>query len=118
MVAAEASSLKLSRMLHQILCTCLHTDSESHTFHTFAGQARNIVNYNHDVYTDTVTSNPTAWKWSAIEALCHDRYSVKSDVWSFAIVLFELCSVLVYKQISTGIVLEDAVRSHTCWLLV
>jgi hypothetical protein len=67
----------------------------------------------------TVTSNPTAWKWSAIEALCHDRYSVKSDVWSFAIVLFELCTVLVYEQISTGIVLEDA--SHVplgCSLLL
>jgi hypothetical protein len=118
MVVAEASSLKLSRMLHQILCTCLHTDSESHTFHTITGLARNLDKYNDDVYTATVTSNPTAWKWSAIEALCHDRYSVKSDVWSFAIVLFELCTVLVYKQISTGIVLEDAVRSHTCWLLV
>jgi hypothetical protein len=77
----------------------LYTFQNSHTFHTIAGLARNLDKYNDDVYTATVTSNPTAWKWSAIEALCRDRYSVKSDVWSFAIVLFELCTVLVFETL-------------------
>jgi hypothetical protein len=40
-----------------------------------AGLARNLDKYTDDVYTATVTSNPTAWKWSSIEALYHDRYS-------------------------------------------
>ena len=38
------------------------------------------------------TSNPTAWKWTAPEGLNDAEFSIKSDVWSFGIVLLELCT--------------------------
>eukprot|EP00039_Didymoeca_costata_P003491 m.68018 g.68018 ORF g.68018 m.68018 type:complete len:703 (+) comp11932_c0_seq1:464-2572(+) len=37
-------------------------------------------------------SNPTAWKWTALEGIRDEVWTSSSDVWSFGVVLAELCS--------------------------
>uniref|UniRef100_A0ABM5G599 Tyrosine-protein kinase n=1 Tax=Pogona vitticeps TaxID=103695 RepID=A0ABM5G599_9SAUR len=44
-----------------------------------------------DVYLSYSSSIP--YKWTAPEALSHGRYSVKSDVWSFGILLYEIVTL-------------------------
>lgn len=46
--------------------------------------------YQMNKYTNQV-SNPTAWKWTAPEGNEDDLYTIKSDVWSYGIMLAELC---------------------------
>ena len=55
-----------------------------------------------DVYNDAgqyqanvgyKTSNPTAYKWTALEGLTQSVFTIEGDVWSFAIVLSEICSL-------------------------
>jgi serine/threonine protein kinase len=59
------------------------------------GLARDVDGADEESYQrnkyQNVQSNPTAWKWTAPEGLNDDIYSIKSDVWSFGIVLAELC---------------------------
>uniref|UniRef100_A0A8C4S6L9 non-specific protein-tyrosine kinase n=1 Tax=Erpetoichthys calabaricus TaxID=27687 RepID=A0A8C4S6L9_ERPCA len=43
-----------------------------------------------EVYISNAVKIP--YKWTAPEAITHGRYSVKSDVWSFGILLFEIIS--------------------------
>ena len=38
-------------------------------------------------------SNTTAWKWTALEALTKSKYTIEGDVWSFGVVLSEICSL-------------------------
>jgi hypothetical protein len=38
-----------------------------------------------------VESNHTAWKWTALEGLEDNEFTIKADVWSFGVVLAELC---------------------------
>ena len=42
-----------------------------------------------DVY-ETYTGTKCPIKWTALEALCHRHFTIKSDVWSFGILLYEL----------------------------
>ncbi|XP_067410646.1 protein-tyrosine kinase 6 [Emydura macquarii macquarii] len=55
------------------------------------GLARLIKN---DVYLSNSHNIP--YKWTAPEALSHGRYSIKSDVWSFGILLYE---IITYGQV-------------------
>ena len=38
-------------------------------------------------------SNPTAWKWTSLEGIRDSVYTVEGDVWSFGVVLAEICSL-------------------------
>ncbi|XP_054835038.1 protein-tyrosine kinase 6 [Eublepharis macularius] len=72
------------------------------------GMARLIKD---DVYFSYSHNIP--YKWTAPEALSHGRYSVKSDVWSFGILLYEIVTLgqnpypgmtnsEVFRQVQTG----------------
>ena len=53
------------------------------------GMAREIIN-NSDYYSSTGGNIPI--RWTAPEALFHQMYSEKSDVWSFGMTIFEIWS--------------------------
>ena len=38
-------------------------------------------------------SNPTAYKWTSLEGLRHQIYTIEGDVWSYGIVLAEISSL-------------------------
>jgi len=38
-------------------------------------------------------SNPTAWKWTSLEGLRQSTYTIEGDVWSYGILLSEICSL-------------------------
>ncbi|XP_008108408.2 protein-tyrosine kinase 6 [Anolis carolinensis] len=72
------------------------------------GMARLIKD---DIYLSYSSNIP--YKWTAPEALSHGRYSVKSDVWSFGILLYEIMTLgqnpypgmsngEVFKHVQTG----------------
>jgi len=43
--------------------------------------------------TGDTASNPTAWAWTSLEGLTDGEFTTKGDVWSYGIVLTELCSL-------------------------
>ena len=52
--------------------------------------------YSEDQYTANTggrQSNPTAWAWTSLEGLTDGVFTTKGDVWSYGIVLTELCSL-------------------------
>ncbi|XP_033636745.1 uncharacterized protein LOC117297706 [Asterias rubens] len=53
-------------------------------------------------------------RWMAYEALCEDIYSVKSEVWSFGIVLWEIITLggMPYHNIKTADLVSE-LRDHT-----
>uniref|UniRef100_A0A8C4S597 non-specific protein-tyrosine kinase n=1 Tax=Erpetoichthys calabaricus TaxID=27687 RepID=A0A8C4S597_ERPCA len=59
-----------------------------------------------EVYISNAVKIP--YKWTAPEAITHGRYSVKSDVWSFGILLFEIISYgqIPYSEMSTNLAVE------------
>ncbi|XP_051788823.1 protein-tyrosine kinase 6-like [Erpetoichthys calabaricus] len=59
-----------------------------------------------EVYISNAEKIP--YKWTAPEAITHGRYSVKSDVWSFGILLFEIMSYgqIPYSGMSTNLAVE------------
>ncbi|XP_028591281.2 protein-tyrosine kinase 6 isoform X1 [Podarcis muralis] len=72
------------------------------------GMARLIKDNVYESYSHNVP-----YKWTAPEALSHGRYSVKSDVWSFGILLYEIMTLgqnpypgmtnsEVFKHVQTG----------------
>ncbi|KAH0619254.1 hypothetical protein JD844_019133 [Phrynosoma platyrhinos] len=72
------------------------------------GMARLIKD---DIYLSYSSNVP--YKWTAPEALSHGRYSIKSDVWSFGILLYEIMTLgqnpypgmsnsEVFKHVQTG----------------
>ncbi|XP_078355935.1 proto-oncogene tyrosine-protein kinase receptor Ret-like, partial [Oculina patagonica] len=54
------------------------------------GMARDI--HGQDMYQKN-SGGRLPVKWTAIEALIHGRYTTKSDVWSFGVVLFEIVTI-------------------------
>ena len=43
------------------------------------------------VYGDFSLPRIEAWKWTALEGLEDNEFTIKADVWSFGVVLAELC---------------------------
>ncbi|XP_061486228.1 protein-tyrosine kinase 6 [Rhineura floridana] len=93
------------------------------------GMARLIKD---DIYLSYSHNLP--YKWTAPEALSHGRYSVKSDVWSFGILLYEIMTLgqnpypgmtnsEVFKHVQTGFRMNCPPKCpatmynimHKCW---
>ena len=48
-----------------------------------------------EVYVPT-SHGPLPLRWMAIEALFYRHFSTKTDVWSYGIVLWEICTMGIY----------------------
>ena len=44
--------------------------------------------------TGYTPSNPTAWPWTSLEGLVDGIYTTQGDVWSYGVVLVELCNLV------------------------
>ena len=60
------------------------------------------------------TSNPTAYKWTALEGLTQSVFTIEGDVWSFAIVLSEICSLGNTPYIQYRSLTGDFIHYLTC----
>jgi len=95
-IASGMAFIAANRMVHRDLAArnvllsssldCNITDfGLARDVYTNAGQYQANVGYKQ--------SNPTAYKWTSLEGLTQSVYTIESDVWSYSIVLSEICSL-------------------------
>ena len=97
-IAEGMAFLSEQKIVHRDLaCRNVLLDSEYSCKITDFGLAR-------DVYANPLgpagtymanpaVSNPTAWKWTCLEGLTDDCYTTEGDVWSYGVLLSELCTL-------------------------
>ena len=69
--------------------------------------------YNEDIY-EVCTEAKFPIKWTAPEAVMYSRFTIKSDVWSFGILLYELITYgsLPYPRMQDAQVIEAVIKGY------
>ena len=75
------------------------------------GLTRDLYMQNeYKAHTGYKPSNPTAWAWTSLEGLLDGEYTIKGDVWSYGVVLAELCSLAQRPYVQFQAPSQDFVR--------
>ncbi|ESO03563.1 hypothetical protein HELRODRAFT_79863, partial [Helobdella robusta] len=96
-------------------CGLVHGDLSARNLVKITDLSKCMSVYKGDYYCSSPTSTPMPVRWMAPEALLLEEFSNKSDVWSYAVTLWQLMTLARYKpyhQLDDCQVIENSLKQR------